>query len=252
MDSTYITLTPENLAREHLCCAIADKRHQQGVADKKTWLAARMPQGHVFRKLDARGKVFIEYAPLETAWVPVIGENYLYIYCLWINGEYKGKGYGKMLMEYCLADAKAKGRSGVCMLGAKKQKTWFSDQAFVKKFGFETVDSTLGGYELLALSFDGSRPSFTEAARQQRIDDERLTIFYGKQCPYIPNCLEQVQTYCTDNAIPLQLIPVDSLEKAKNLPCVFNNWATFYKGRFAGVHLLNEGYLKKLLDEPGN
>ena len=49
------------------------------------------PRGHVFRKLNAKGVVFIEYAPLETAWVPVIGDNYYYIYCLWVAGPYKGK-----------------------------------------------------------------------------------------------------------------------------------------------------------------
>ncbi len=251
MSNQFINLTTDNVAQEHLCCAITDKKHQSGVAVKRAWLAERFPEGHTFRKLDAKGKVFIEYAPLEKAWVPVTGENYLYIHCLWVSGSFKGQGHGQALLEYSIADTKARGRSGICVLCGKKKTPFLSDKKFLLNFGFEPVDS-IGDYELLALSFDGSRPSFTEAARQQRIDDERLTIFYGKQCPYIPNCLEQVQTYCTDNAIPLQLIPVDSLEKAKNLPCVFNNWATFYKGRFAGVHLLNEGYLKKLLDEPGN
>jgi len=49
--------------------------------------------------LDVKATVFIEYAPLETAWVPVTGENYFYIYCLWVLGDQKGKGYGKALME---------------------------------------------------------------------------------------------------------------------------------------------------------
>ena len=64
----FITLTPENVMSEHLCCAIADKKHQTGVNDKRNWLAERIKEGHVFRKLDAQGKVFIEYAPLEKAW----------------------------------------------------------------------------------------------------------------------------------------------------------------------------------------
>ena len=63
-------------------------------------------------------------------------------------------------MEYCLADARAKGKSGVCLLGAEKQKAWLSDQAFAKKFGFQTVDTAPNGYELLALSFDGTKPRF--------------------------------------------------------------------------------------------
>lgn len=89
---TYINITTENIATEHLCCAIADKKHQCGVNDKRAWLSERLKEGHVFRKLDQKGKVFIEYAPLEKAWTPVEGTNYLYIYCLWVSGSFKGKG----------------------------------------------------------------------------------------------------------------------------------------------------------------
>lgn len=46
------------------------------------------------------------------------------------------------------------------MLGAKKQKSWLSDQSFAKKFGFEVVDTIDNSYELLALSFDGTVPEF--------------------------------------------------------------------------------------------
>ena len=67
----------------------------------------------------------------------------------------------------------------------------------------------------------------------------------GLQCPYIPNCIEQVQEYCTKNNIPLNLIAVDTLEKAKNLPCIFNNWAVFYHREYETNHLLNETFLKK-------
>ena len=95
------------------------------------------------------------------------------------------RGYGKALMEYCLADAQEKGKSGVCMLGAKKQKAWLSDQSFVKKFSFEVVDATDDGYELLALSFDGTIPRFTQKAKKQEIEDKALTIYYDMQCPYI-------------------------------------------------------------------
>ena len=110
MSEQFINLTDNNIDREHLCCAISDKKHQAGVSAKKNWLKDRIAEGHVFRKLDAKGKVFIEYAPLETAWVPVLGEQYLYIYCLWVAGSYKGKGYGKMLLEYCIHDAQKQGK----------------------------------------------------------------------------------------------------------------------------------------------
>ena len=164
MEPGFIDLTAENIADQHLCCIIRSKKPHPGVEAKRRWLVDRLPEGHVFRKLDVKEKVFIEYAPLETAWVPVEGDNYLYLYCLWVAGAYKGKGYGRALMEHCLADARDRGKSGICMLGAEKQKAWLSDQSFARKYGFETVDETGYGYTLLARSFD-SAPMWPTAWR---------------------------------------------------------------------------------------
>jgi len=247
MSDNYINLTTDNLENEHICCAIADKKHQRGVETKKEWLKDRISEGHVFRKLDEQGKVFIEYAPLEKAWVPVIGNNYLYIYCLWVSGTYKGKGHGKKLLEYCINDAKKQNKSGLCVISSKKKKPFLSDKKFMLKYGFKTVDTIGDDYELLALSFDGTIPSFNDPARTQKIENNNLTIYYGMQCPYIPNCIEQVSNFCKAHNILLDLIEVDTIEKAKSSPGVFNNWAVFYNGRFETVHLLNEGYLKKML-----
>jgi ribosomal protein S18 acetylase RimI-like enzyme len=99
----------------------AGKKPHPGIDTKRQWLSDRLNEGHVFRKLNARATVFIEYAPLETAWVPITGDNYYYIYCLWVSGNYKGKGYGKSLMDYSLADAKERGKSG--HLYARSTKT---------------------------------------------------------------------------------------------------------------------------------
>ncbi len=173
---TFVNLTTENLVNEHLCCIIRSKKPHPGIDAKRQWLSERLNEGHVFRKLNAKATVFIEYAPLEIAWVPIIGDNYYYVYCLWVSGSHKGKGYGKLLMEYCLADAKEKGKSGICMLGAKKQKSWLSDQSFAKKFGFEVVDTTDNGYELLALSFDGTMPKFAQNVKNEEIESKKLKI----------------------------------------------------------------------------
>lgn len=238
MNTEYINITPENLATEHLSCIIRSKKPHPGVEAKRQWLSDRLKEGHVFRKLDVKGTVFIEYAPLEWAWVPIIGENYLYIYCLWATGEHKGKGYGKALLEYCIADAKTHGKSGVCMLGAQKQKAWLTDQAFAKKHGFTVVDTTKSGYELLALSFDGTTPKFTQSAKAERIENQELTIYYDLQCPYVLQNIEIVQQYCQQQGVPVSVIPVTTLEQAKALPSVFNNWGVFYKGKFETVNLL--------------
>lgn len=247
MNTDFINITPENIIDEHICCIIRSKKSHPGIDTKRGWLADRLTEGHVFRKLNAKATVFIEYAPLETAWVPIIGDNYYYIYCLWVLGEYKGKGYAKALMEYCLDDAKAKGKSGVCMLGATKQKAWLSDQSFAKKYGFEVVDPTDNGYELLALSFDDTKPRFASKVKEPGIENKKLTIYYDMQCPYISQNVEMIKQYGEMHDIPVSLIQVDTLQKAKELPCVFNNFAVFYKGRFETVNLLTVDNLKRIL-----
>jgi len=247
MNNEFVNLTAENLEKEHLCCIIRSKKAHPGIEAKRQWLSERLKEGHVFRKLNEKATVFIEYAPLETAWVPINGDNYFYVYCLWVSGSCKGKGYGRALMEYCVADARENGKSGICMLGANKQKAWLSDQTFAKKFGFEVVDTTEQGYELLALSFDGTSPRFAQSVKNKGIETEELTIYYDTQCPYIYQNLEAVKKYCDINEIPVSVIPVDTLQKAKELPCVFNNWGVFYKGKFQTVNLLDAASLERIL-----
>lgn len=52
----YINITLDNIDNEHLCCAISDKKHQEGVKLKKEWLKERIKEGHEFRKLNAMRK----------------------------------------------------------------------------------------------------------------------------------------------------------------------------------------------------
>ncbi|MPM16834.1 hypothetical protein SDC9_63216 [bioreactor metagenome] len=133
------------------------------------------------------------------------------------------------------------------MLGAAKQKAWLSDQAFAKKFGFAVVDTTDNGYELLALSFDGTTPKFAQNSKALRIESKELTIYYDMQCPYVYQNIEMIKEYCDTNGVPVSLIQADTRQKAKELPCVFNNWAVFYNGNFETVNLLNVDSLKRIL-----
>ena len=164
-----------------------------------------------------------------------------------MQGAPKGQGYGRALMERCIADARAKGRAGVCMLGAKKQKAWLSDQSFARKFGFETAD-TAGEYELLALRFDDAEPPrFVPGAKRQTISEVGLVVYFSDQCPFIPQRAEKLRSYCTERGIPADFRHVDSREATKALPCVFNNWAVFWNGRLATINQIDGAGLEKII-----
>lgn len=243
----YINLDLNNIEEEHICCAIGDPKHQDGVIKKKEWIKNKLNDGHVFRKLNARGKIFIEYEPIETAWVPINGENYEYIYCLWVSGRFKGKGIAKELLEYAINDAKEKNRSGICTLVARKKKPFLGEKKFFEHFGFKVVDS-INEYELMALQFeDADTPKFNDNARGMKIDAEDFTIYYSNQCPYVEYEIKELSEYAKKENIALNFIKIDSLEKAKNAPCIFNNWANFYKGEFISNRILNAKAFQKLL-----
>lgn len=244
----YVNLTLDNIDNEHICCAIGDPKHKIGVCNKKEWLKDRIKEGHIFRKLNAQGKVFIEYAPLEYAWTPISGNNYLYIYCLWVAGSFKGKGYAKELLEYVISEAKAQGKNGICTLSSKKKKPYLSEKKFVEHYGFKTVD-TIGDYELMALSFNNELPTFNENARKMEITSKDFTIYYSSECPFTENCIKEICNYAQDNNITINFIKIDTLEKAKNVPCVFNNWANFKDGKYVSNILLNKNSFEKLIKE---
>ena len=243
----YINLDLSNIEQEHICCAIGDPKHQNGVDKKKEWIKGKLKDGHVFRKLNSRGKIFIEYEPVETAWVPINGKNYEYIYCLWVAGSFKGKGIGKELLEYAINDAKVKKMNGICTLVSVKKKPFIGDKKFFEHFGFEVVD-IINDYELLALKFNNSEtPKFSDSARKMEIDSKDFTVYYSNECPYVEYEVQELSEYAKNKNIKLNFVNVDSLEKAKNAPCVFNNWANFYKGKFISTTILNANALEKLL-----
>lgn len=244
----YINLDLDNIEREHICCAIGDPKHRKGVENKKDWIKKKFNDGHVFRKLNARGKTFIEYEPIENAWVPINGKNYEYIYCLWVAGSFKGKGIGRELLEYAINDSKSKKMNGLCTLTSKKKKPFIGDKKFFEHYGFYVAD-TIGDYELLVLPFNDSKiPKFNDNARAMRIDNQEFTIYYSPECPYVEYEINELKEYSQENNIKITFIKIDSLEKAQNVPCIFNNWANFYKGEFISNTILNVNSLKKLID----
>lgn len=162
-------------------------------------------------------------------------------------GSFKGKGIAKELLEYAINDSKEKGMSGVCTLSSKKKKPFLSEKKFFEHYGFKVVD-TVEDYELLVLSFDDSEtPRFNDNARKMKIDNQEFTIYYSPECPYVEYEVKELTKYGREKNIKINFIKVDSLEKAKNVPCIFNNWANFYKGKFISNTILNANSFEKLI-----
>ena len=84
-------------------------------------------------------------------------------------------------------------------------------------------------------------------ARTMKIDNQDFTIYYSNECPYVEYEVNELTKYAKKNNIKINFTKVDSLEKAKNVPCIFNNWANFYKGEFISNTILNANSFEKLI-----
>ena len=137
--------------------------------------------------------------------------------------------------------------SGICTLTSQKKKPFIGEKKFYEHYGFKVVD-IVNDYQLLALQFnENSTPKFNDNARLMKINTQDFTIYYSNECPYVEYEVNELADYAKINQIKINFIKVDSLEKAKNVPCIFNNWANFYKGEFISNTILNANALEKII-----
>lgn len=250
-----ITLDQDNLATEHVCCAIANDNDIQ-VAAKKEWLAARFAQGLRFKKCAVRGKCFIEYIPAEQAWAPIDAPGYMYIDCLWVAGQFKGQGYGRQLLEECLADSRAQGKRGLLALSAKKKQAFLADPKFLSYFGFQPVDEAAPFYQLFCLPLEEKAlvqapPRFRPQARRPHIEAKGLVLYYSHQCPFTAKYVPIVAQLARERGVELRTVLFETTDQAQAAPAPFTSYSLFYNGELITHEILSDKKFVKLLDQLG-
>lgn len=250
---SFIDVTPENLEKEHICCAISDKKGECCVSSKKQWLKERFSDGLVFKKLDARGKVFIEYIPAEKAWCPITAPNFMHINCFWVSGQFKGQGYANELLTQCIADAKDKGKCGLTVLSSQKKLPFLSDPQYLKHKGFIVADTAMPTYELLYLPFDKGIdiPKFNPCAKNGVISEKGLVLYYSHQCPHTAKYAPLIAEVANQRGVKLELIKIETAEQAQNMPSPWTTYSLFYNGKFVTNEVLSEKKFEKLLEKWG-
>lgn len=236
MNKNFITLTKDNIGNEHICCAFSDKKCIESYEAKKAWLKQEFESGYVFRRLNERAKVFIEYCPAENAWIPVTAPNYLMINCFWVSGQYKGKGYAKALLQTALDDAKAQGKDGLVTVVGTNKLPFMGEAKWFLKQGFETIEKLQYGFILLGKKINpkAKNPCFNKSVQSGECSEKNgLTAYYSNRCPfseYNVN-IELVKT-AAKRKIPLKVIKFKTLKQAQSSPAPATIFSLFYNGKF--------------------
>ncbi len=249
----FINVTMDNIDYEDICCANSDKKGDVCAVSKKAWLKERFQDGMVFKKLNERGKVFIEYIPAENAWCPISADGYMFIDCFWVSGSFKGKGYATGLLNECIADSGAQGKKGLVALSAAKKMPFLSDPKFLKYKGFKVADKCEPFYELLYLPFDnaGTVPVFKACVKQNVLEDRGLILYYTNHCPYNAKYVPLLENIARERGIQFTTYKITSKEEAQTAPAPFTTYSLFYNGRFVTNEILSEAKFIKFLDEKG-
>lgn len=232
----FIELNTKNITSEHICCAISDKKCSDSYQAKKDWLTQEFNNGYVFRKINERAKVFIEYGPAEKAWIPITAPNYLNINCFWVSGKYKKNGYGKALLNSALEDAKNQGKDGLVTVVGTKKFHFMSDTKWFLKQGFEEVESTSSGFSLLVkkVNMDAQVPAFNESVKSGECEDKNgLVVYYSNRCPFAEFHAKSslIETANKRNLV-LKVIKLETIEQAQAAPCPATIFSLFYNGKF--------------------
>lgn len=247
-----ISVTKENIGQEHICCAIANNADCQ-VTAKKAWLVDRFADGLVFLKGDVRGKCFIEYIPAEYAWVPVEADGYMYINCLWVAGQYAGHGYANQLLNACIEDSKAKGKSGLVTISATKKKPFLADPKFLQYKGFAVCDTAEPDYTLMYLAFDDSapKPQFKPQVKTPHIEQQGFVVYYTHQCPFTAKYVPLLAETANKRDAPFQAIRFETMEQARNAPSPRTSFSLFYRGELLTHEILSVKKFENILREKG-
>ena len=231
-----IQLTSENIKKEHICCAISDKKCKQSYQAKKDWLRKEFENGYIFRRIDARAKVFIEYGPAEKAWLPINALNYLQINCFWVSGKYKGNGYAKTLLQYAIDDAVSQGKNGLVTVVGIKKFHFMSDTKWLLRQGFEECEKLSSGFSLLVkkINTEADNPVFKESVKSGECEIKKgIVVYYSNRCPFseyhVTNSL--IETAKNRN-LPLKIIKIKSMREAQSAPSPATIFSLFYNGKF--------------------
>jgi predicted GNAT family acetyltransferase len=215
---------------------------QEGYKRKTDWLKERFMEGMKVKipHSSEDGSVgMIEYVPGENAWRAVEAEGYMLIHCIFIiPKKLKGKGYGSLLVEECLKDAKRKKMHGAAVVTRKG--TWMAGKDLFLKNGFEVVDTAPPDFELLAKRFKKSAPlpRFKgDWDKKLHKYDKGLTIIRSDQCPYTAKALREIsetaqKSYC----IKPRIVELKSSKQAQGAPSPFGVFSIILDGKLVADH----------------
>jgi predicted GNAT family acetyltransferase len=163
------------------------------------------------------------------------------INCFWVSGQYKGKGYGKALLQMALDDAMGQGKNGLVTVVGKDKFHFMSDTKWLKRQGFDQCDQLQSGFVLLARKVNENtiHPTFKDTAVKGLLDREiGLTAYYSNRCPFTEyHVTNSLVESAKNRGLSLKIIKISTMEQAQSAPTPATIFSLYYNGKFVTTDL---------------
>ena len=236
------------------CCGIKSRTHP-GRQQKQCWLEANAKFGLRAKMLlapDGQPCGYIEYLPGEFAWRGVEASGFMFIHCIWIfSRQHRRKGWGRVMVEGCLDDAKKAGMRGAAVM--VRDGPWLADRRLFLANGFEAVDTAPPDYQLLVRKFDSgaANPAFQKDWDRKLAQYGRgLTIIRSSQCPHIAKfAAEIIETAENEYGARPTVVDLESWSDAQNAPTPYAIFALIYNGRLLADHQISRTRFRNIMNK---
>ncbi len=246
MKTKIIDVTADNVSETGFFCYMS-KRKTEGFRRKLEWVKKRFTEGMRIKMFQLPLRGFIEYIPGEYAWRAVNAKRYMFIHCLWVVGQSRGKGLVTLLLNECIKDAKKSGMHGVAMVTSERD--YLVKNKFLFKQGFESVDKAPPTFELMVKKFGNfPSPSFSgDWKKKMERYGKGITVFRSDQCPYIVNYVKAVKEKAKELGIKCQVVELNSSRDVRNLaPSAYGVYGIVLNGKI----LTYNNLMKNKLSDP--
>ena len=235
-----IDVNKNNVTEAGFFCKMSQKKNE-GYKRKLEWLNARFDEGLKIKMLDIKEghRGFIEYIPGNYAWRPVFADGYMFIHCLWVVGQSKGKGYSKLLVDECIKDAKKAGMNGVVM--TVSEGNWLAGKDILLKLGFKSVDTAPPAFDLMVLKFKKcDDPKFPSDWNKRAAKfGDGFTVVRTDQCPYLDDASKTIGEYADKKKIKFKEVELKSAEHVrKESPTPYGVFSIIYNKKLLSYHYL--------------
>jgi GNAT superfamily N-acetyltransferase len=236
------------------CCGIKSPSHP-GRREKCCWLRDNAQFGLRAKAIlapDGKPGGYIEYVPGEFAWRGVNARGFLFIHCVWIQvKQYQRKGWGSILVNACIEEAKKADLSGVAVM--VREGPWMAGRRLFLANGFVPVDSAPPDYELLAHRFDtrAEAPSFRkDYGRKLAQYGSGLTIIRSSQCPHIAKFAAEIaETAKNEYQIEPAVVELKSWRDAQQAPTPYAVFSVILNGRLLADHQISRTRFRNIMNK---